>query len=227
MNNLTNWLLAIIIVLLLGGGVYWIYNNQNPVNNNTSTTTTNNTNTANNTGTETKNLPNLSEAVKAEDHKLGPDDAKVVLVEYSDFQCPACQQLGPVFKSMVDKFPGQVQFVYRHFPLDFHPLAKDAAKIAEAAGKQGKFFEMAEFYFKNPGFTLDKAYEQAASLGLNVDTMKAEIANGDYDAKVDADMKSGSASGVAGTPTMFLNGKQLPWEQTTDIENVIKKELGV
>lgn len=228
MNNITNWLLAIIIVLLLGGGVYWVYSNQNASKNTgTTTNTTNNANTDTANTDTTKNLANLSEAVTAKDHKLGPDNAPVVLVEYSDFQCPACKQLSPVFKSMVDKFPGKVQFVYRHFPLlEIHPLANDAAKISEAAAKQGKFFEMADFYFQNSSFTLDSAYAYAATLGLNVDSMKSEVANGDYDAIVSADIASGTASGVAGTPTMFMNGKQLPWEQTTDIENVIKKQLG-
>ncbi len=210
----------------MGGGVYWIYSSQNAVYN-TSSASSNATTTDSDTTVANQNLTPLSTPVSAEDYKIGPDDAAVVLVEYADFQCPACLQLSPVFKSMVDKFPGKVQFVYRHFPLSYHSLAKDAAKIADAAGKQGKFYEMIQFYFDNPSFSLESAYEHALALGLDTERMKSEIANGDYDAAIEADIASGNSSGVAGTPTIFMNGRQLPWEETTDLENTIKKELGV
>ncbi len=223
MSNMTNWLLAIIIVLLFGGGIYWIYSNQSPdYATNTGSTTTSDT-----TGdTTSQNLPSLTEPVNDEDHKLGPDDAAVVLVEYSDFQCPACQQMGPMFASMVDKFPGKVQLVHRHFPLDFHELAADAAKIAEAASTEGKFFDVADYYFANPSFTLEGTYTHLNDLGLDGEMIKTEVENGDYDAAVNADIASGGASGVSGTPTLYMNGTQLSWEHTIDLENTIKAELG-
>ncbi|HPN67777.1 MAG TPA: thioredoxin domain-containing protein [bacterium] len=224
MNNITNWLLAIIIVLLLGGGVYWIYTNQNPRYTNTNSNTTSDSSTT--AATDTKDLPKLSMEINEADHKLGPDDAPVKLVEYADFQCPACKQLSPTFMSMADKFPGQVQFVYRHFPLSYHPLSKDAARIAEGAAEQGKFFEMAEYFFTTSDFTIDSAYEHAASLGLDIDKIKSDVAAGKYDAAIDKDYNSGQESGVAGTPTLYMNGTQLSWEDTTGLENTIKKALG-
>jgi protein-disulfide isomerase len=167
----------------------------------------------------------LTTEINDADHKLGPDSATVKLVEYADFQCPACKQLSPTFKSMADKFPGKVQFVYRHFPLSYHPLAKDAARISEAAAAQGKYYEMNDYLFAND-FTLDSAYEFAGTLGLDVEKMKSEVSAGKYDAKIDADFNSGQESGVAGTPTLYMNGTQLSWEDTTALDKTIEKALG-
>ena len=219
MKNITNWIIAVFIVVLLSGAVYWVYNWKNPPAN------ANNNNTSSNTNSTTT-ASKLTNPISADDWTIGPDNAQIQLVEYSDFQCPACRSLSPIFISMVDKFPGQVSLTYRHFPLDFHENAMPSAEIAEAAGAQGKFWEMAEYMLAND-LNQDKALEYASStLGLDVERMKAEIDSKQYQTKINTQKAGGAASGVPGTPAIFLNGELLEWDATTDIENTIKSKLG-
>jgi len=224
MNNMNNWLIAIGIIVLLGGGVYWLYGGQdkNSSGGNTNTNTNTNTTTATNTGDDANVPPaKLSQAVNDQDHTFGATEAKIQIVEYADYQCPACKALSPGFKATAEKYPDNVSFTYRHFPLSYHEKARPAALIAEAAAAQGKFWEMGDWLFAND-FTIDSAYEHAASLGLDVDRMKSEIESGMYDAKVDGDYQSGVSSQVPGTPTLFLNGELLDWEKTQNLDGTIQ-----
>lgn len=233
MNNMTNWLLAVLIVLLLGFGTWQIYAYQNPNNNGTSSTA--NANNGNNQNNQANtNNANTQQAeptgklvteVSANDWTKGPDNAQIKLVAYGDFQCPACRQLGPIFESMVDKFPGKVSFTFRHFPLSFHPFAAPAAQITEAAGAQGKFWEMHDFIMKDSAMTVDSAYAYAATIGLDVDKMKQDVDGKVNDAKIQGMMKDGESSGVQGTPSLYLNGELLSWADTTAIEQTITKKL--
>ena len=92
----------------------------------------------------------LAVPVNAVDHTLGPADARVTVVEYGDFECPICKQAAPVVKLAMNRFAGRIRFVYRHFPLeDVHPHALLAAEAAEAAGGQGKFWQMHDLLFDN------------------------------------------------------------------------------
>ncbi|MBU0648068.1 DsbA family protein [Patescibacteria group bacterium] len=216
MQNTNNWLVAIVIVALLSGGIYWVYNAQknDVVANGTTPTNTPPTNT-----------PQLSEPISIDDWTLGPDNAQVQLVVFEDYQCPACRSLSPIFESMVDKYPGQVSYTYRHFQLDGHPLALPAALVAEAAGAQGKFWEMHNWLLAN-NIDLDQAYEYAQNeLGLDVEQMKQEVDNGTHLSKINGQKQSGVTSGVTGTPSLYLNGKLLEWEATTDVENTVMNAL--
>lgn len=154
--------------------------------------------------------------VTSSDHITGAADSQITLVEYSDFECPACKQYQPIITQLIADYGDRVRFVYRHFPIySKHPNAEAAARAAEAASKQGKFFEFAQVLFdhQDDWATLsnpkDKFTEYAAFLSLNVDQFKADFSNGASKAAVDADYKGGVEGGVNGTPTLFLNGIML------------------
>lgn len=221
MNNINNWLIAVGIVVLLGGAAWWLYTNENPTgaDNNTNVTTN-----GDNNNTSTEPTGTLATPISESDWTLGPADATVQIVEYADYQCPACKALSPGFKQVATSFPEGVSFTYRHFPLSYHELAQPSAEISEAAGAQGKFWEMQEWFFAND-FTLDGAYEYAAEIGLDVDRMKQEVADGIYTDKVNNDYLSGQQSGVPGTPTLFINGELLDWEKTQNLEGTINSLL--
>lgn len=152
--------------------------------------------------------------VRETDHMAANKKAKVVLVEYSDFQCPACGQYHPLIKQVLAKYNDKIAFMQRHFPLQQHKNAIAAARAAEAAGKQGKFFEMGDILFTNQKDweTLDnpvkKFEEYAKKLKLNMDQFKKDNTDA-QDKKIEDDRNSGVALGVNSTPTFFLNGAKL------------------
>ncbi len=220
MNNANNWLLAIAIVVLLGGTAWWLYGSDDSANTNTNNPTTTNTPDTTTTVPSSK----LTMAISDTDWTSGPADAQIQIVEYADFECPACKGLSPGFKTVAAQFPDQVSFTYRHFPLSYHALAMPGAQIAEAAGAQGKFWEMSKYMFGNQ-FSVDSAYGHAASLGLDIERMKSEIEAGTYDEKINKDYVSGQESGVPGTPSLFLNGELLEWEKTQDLTGTINSIL--
>lgn len=141
---------------------------------------------------------------------FGPADAKVTIVEFSDFQCPYCSRAADVAHKVKEKYSEKVRFVFRQFPLSFHQNAHGAAEAAMAANAQGKFWEMHDIMFKNQG-ALDRANleKHAAAIGLDIDKFKAALDNKEFAAAVDADVKMGGEVAVQGTPSMFLNGKRV------------------
>lgn len=148
--------------------------------------------------------------VKADSWKTGTDSAKVTLVEFSDFECPACKAAKPIVESLLTKYNGQIQFVYRFFPLPSHEFGFISAEAAEAAGRQGKFWEMRNKLFEISPSLAKSDLDQAAK-GLNLDIVKFD-SDLDSDAvrqKVLNDQADGNALGVNATPTFFINGKRL------------------
>ncbi len=170
-------------------------------------------------------------AVSDEDHSKGAENPKVTIVEYSDFQCPGCASVYPTVKQIVSEFPNDVKFVYRHFPLtQIHPNAIPAAYAAEAAAKQGEFWAMHDMIFNtqrtwaNESDPMTHFESYAESLGLDVEKFKEDVERKEVKDKVARDERS--ASGLRGTPTFFLNGKQIDnpanyAEFKTLIENAI------
>jgi protein-disulfide isomerase len=140
---------------------------------------------------------------------IGPANAAVTLVEFSDFQCPYCARLSPVLDSVVRTYPRDVRLVFKHFPLSFHAQARAAAAAAIAAGNQGRFFEfrarvMPHFRELNEDLYLAAARE----LGLDMNRFRREMALTDeVNAMLDADIELGRTVGVEGTPTVFVNGR--------------------
>lgn len=151
-------------------------------------------------------------AVTDKDHVRGDiDKAKVVLVEYSDYECPFCSRHHPTLQALVDKYGDDVAWVYRHFPLtSIHPEAKPAALAAECANEQGKFWEFTDEMFANQASLGDDFYlEVAGDLGLNVNKFTECYESEKYKDVVDEQMASGRAAGVSGTPATFVNGQMI------------------
>ena len=145
-----------------------------------------------------------------DDPARGDVNAQVTIVEFTDFQCPACAAMHPVLEEVLKSYGNKVRFVVRDFPLTQHENARKAAEAANAAHAQGKFFEYASLLFKNQK-ALDVASlkKYATDLGLNRARFDAELDRGVYTAEIEKDLEDGEMYGVGSTPTIFVNGVQL------------------
>ncbi len=154
----------------------------------------------------------------------GNKDAAHFLVEFSDFQCPACRAYKNTVDEIVNKYSDKLLFGYRHFPLDQHPFAMPAAQAAVAAQKQGKFFEMYNLLFDNQdSFSNDIFEKLATQLNLNIDQYKKDVtAANDFILKERA---FGLNVGVNSTPTFFLDGKKMNLFNPSDLQKQIEETL--
>lgn len=172
--------------------------------------------------------------VREDSNTIGSPSARVTIVEFGDFQCPACKAAHPAVKQILNEYPDDVYFVFRHYPLPMHRNAKIAAYAAEAAGEQGQFFEMHDLLYENQEEwaestgPMDIFNEFATELGLDLtqfaeDIKKEEIASG-----VSNDQKDGNLVGVSATPTFYINGKQafkgVP--SYSDFKTALEAEMG-
>jgi protein-disulfide isomerase len=161
-------------------------------------------------------MSGLTPPVSQDDHRAGPDDAPVTLVEYGDFECPHCGRAHPIVREVQELMGPRLRFVFRHFPLaEMHPHAVPAAQAAEAAAGQGKFWEMHHLLFENQQALEDLDLVRYAK-ALQLDTVRfaRELAAGLHADRVRKDFRSGVRSGVNGTPTFFINGVRhdRPWD---------------
>lgn len=173
------------------------------------------------------------------DHVFGKKDSKVVLMEYGDFQCPGCGGAHPTVKKLSEKYEGHIAFVFRNFPIaSKHPNARAAAAAAEAAGLQGKYWEMHNLVFETQSswqnlssgdrgkFFLDYAKQ----LKLDEAKFAKDMESAGVNEKINFDQAIGKKAGVEATPTFFLNGKRLGddvWGQEETFEKAIKEQLKV
>jgi Na+:H+ antiporter, NhaA family len=145
----------------------------------------------------------------ARDHVRGAEEAPVTLVEYGDFQCPYCGDAYPVVRELQERFGDRVRFAFRHMPLaDLHPRAPFAAEAAEAAGAQGRFWEMHDRLFEHQ-LELGDAELRGHAEAIGIDDRErfdAELRDRVHAARVEADHRSGARSGVPSTPRFFING---------------------
>jgi protein-disulfide isomerase len=142
------------------------------------------------------------------DHRQGPADAPLTLVEYGDYECPYCGEAYPIVKRVQQALGDNLQLVFRNFPLtSAHPHAQQAAEAAESAGAQGKFWEMHDaLYEHQTDLATDGLLRIGESIGLDVTTLRNDLASGKFEDRVYEDFMSGARSGVNGTPTFFING---------------------
>src|SRR5579872_6772917 len=143
--------------------------------------------------------PSLTLPVGKRDHALGRSDAKVVLVEYGDYQCPYCGAAYPIVKRIQKELGTSLRFVFRNFPItNSHPQAEWAAETAEAASAQGKFWEMHDFLYENQRYMGDEAYFAKAEEKLKLDAAKIgrEVTQHAYSRRIEEDYSSGIRSGV-------------------------------
>jgi Na+:H+ antiporter, NhaA family len=144
----------------------------------------------------------------ARDHVRGPVDAPLTLVEYGDFECPFCGRATGTVEELRARFGDRLRYVFRHVPLvDVHPHARLAAEAAEAAAAQGRFWELHDRLFAGQDrLTAADLLEHAAAAGLDVPRFARDLGSGRFARRVEEDLESAEASGVAGTPTFFVNG---------------------
>lgn len=152
----------------------------------------------------------LRQPVGDEDHVRGPTEAPVTLVEYGDYQCPSCQAAHQEVEQLLGVHGDQVRFVFRHFPLmSVHEHALPAATAAEAAGRQGKFWEMHSKLFESRGQLADADLRDYANdIGLDLAQFNADRTDEQIERAIREQRLQGARSGVNGTPTFFLNGER-------------------
>jgi len=154
--------------------------------------------------------PELAASIANGGPSFGPADAKVTVVEFSDFQCPYCSRAATVVEQVKEKYGTRVRFVFRQFPLPMHENARGAAEAALAANAQGKFWQFHDKAFQNQGKLTREGLEGIAKdAGLDVAAFKKALDSKTYAAEVDSDMKLGESVAVNGTPTMFINGARV------------------
>jgi protein-disulfide isomerase len=158
---------------------------------------------------------------------MGPASAKVLVVAFSDFQCPFCSRAVPTLKQIEQDYKGKIRVAFKQMPLPFHDHAHLAAEAALAANEQGKFWEMHDKLFANQQ-ALERANldQYAQDLGLNMSKFRAALDSGKFKEKVDSDAKEGAAVGATGTPTFFINGHKLVGAQPVEaFKTAIDAEL--
>jgi len=159
---------------------------------------------------------------------IGPENAPVTIVEFSDYQCPFCKRAEPTLKQVAARYPEQVRIVYRHFPLDsIHPLARPAAEAAACAADQDKFWEFHELVWEaTPDLGPEKLTEMAETLALDPEAFGACVGERRFQADVAKDLADGQAAGVNGTPAFFVNGIPLSGARSLDdFVRLIESEL--
>ncbi len=203
--NRVGWIIfTAVVVVLLGGLVVWARISNPPIDL---------------SGVENNSVVAASEQNgNIGDHVKGSDANKIIFVEYGDYQCPSCQGAYPNLNKIMDQYGDDIQFVFRNFPLTtIHPNARAAAAAAEAAGLQGKFWEMHDLLYANASDwqtqdatkRLEVFSSYATSLGINVDKFKEDLTSSPVSKKINFDMALGKSVGTQATPTFFLNGEKV------------------
>ena len=203
--NKVGWIIfTAVVVVLLGGLVVWARISNPPIDL---------------SGVENNSIVAASEQNgNIGDHVKGSDANKIILVEYGDYQCPSCQGAFPNLNKLMDEYGDDIQFIFRNFPLTaIHPNARAAAAAAEAAGLQGKFWEMHDLLYESPSDwqnldtakRLDVFTNYASTLELDIEKFKSDFAGSQVSKKINFDMALGKSAGTSATPTFFLNGEKL------------------
>src|SRR3989338_10639825 len=175
----------------------------------------------------------IVDAVNPTDQIFGISDSEVTLIEYGDFQCPACAQYEPIVQKVRTDYADKIAFVYRHFPLSQHKNAKITAYASEAAGKQGKFWEMHDMIYdgQNAWASLSEdkiralLAKYAETIGLDLKLFAEQIDSSEIKDKVQADNSGGLKAGVNATPTFILNGKKIQPRSYDEFKKFIEQEL--
>jgi protein-disulfide isomerase len=157
----------------------------------------------------------------------GNPKASVTLIEFSDFQCPYCQRVRPTMTRLREMYSDRVRFAFRHYPLDFHPQAQKAGEAAACAGEQGKFWEMHDRLWQNPGkLQVEDLKAHAQSLGLVAADFASCLDSGRFATLVENDLRAGQEYGISGTPAFFVNGRPIVGAMPLEaFQQVIDDEL--
>lgn len=172
--------------------------------------------------------PMRMEIAAGDSPSMGPDDAVVTIIEFSDFQCPYCQRLAPTLTKIAEEYGDDVRLVFRQFPLpQLHADAEKAAEASLCAAEEDKFWEMHDAMFEDiRALSVDQLKQTAAGLGLDATSFAECLDTGRYSLQVAEDVKAGQQAGVSGTPAMFINGRFLSGAQPYEaITAIIEDEL--
>jgi protein-disulfide isomerase len=221
-------IIAIVLIVAAGAG-YWLYNSSTgPKQPKTGPTPTN-------TNTRASSTPANAPLGAQPPNSLGPQTADVTVEEFADFQCPQCGATHPVIKELQGIYSGKVRFIFRNYPLAIpaHDKAYDAAVAAEAAGIQGKYWQMQDKLFMNQkGWSDNPNYRQlwadyAKDIGLDVDKWQADISGLAAKARVDEDLKRGRGLNINSTPTIYINGRPVQYQDfsVAAMRNLIDAEI--
>jgi protein-disulfide isomerase len=148
---------------------------------------------------------------------LGSPTAAVTVEEFADFQCPSCGDKHPILKQVQSIYGSRIKFIFRNFPLQMHDKAYEAAVASEAAGMQGKFWDMHnQLYTNQKAWSVDPNYREAfvgyaQKIGLDVEKFKNDMAGLQTKSRVEADMQRGKMIGINSTPTVFVDNKSVPY----------------
>ena len=160
-------------------------------------------------------------------NSIGNNSKNVELVEYGDFQCPSCSQYFPIVEAAQKQFANDIKFTFRHFPLtSIHKNALAASRAAEAAGKQGKFFEMYALLYQNQQVWSEQSnpiptfQSYAEQIGLNMNQYNTDFASEATNSTINADVAEGTSKGVSGTPTFYINGKKLDNKDISSLDGL-------
>ncbi|MEK7138947.1 MAG: thioredoxin domain-containing protein [Patescibacteria group bacterium] len=186
-------------------------------------------------GNTTGTTAMIVDAVNPTDRVFGTSDSKVTLIEYGDFQCPACAQYEPIVQKVRTDYAGNIAFIYRHFPLRQHQHAKITAYASEAAGKQGKFWEMHDMIYNGQNtwanLSGDKTrvvlIKYAETIGLDLVSFEKDMDSSEIKNKVASDNDGGLKAGVNATPTFILNGKRIQPRSYDEFKDLIEQEISV
>ncbi|MBI3443070.1 DsbA family protein [Candidatus Woesebacteria bacterium] len=170
--------------------------------------------------------------VREDSFKTASASAKVTLVEFGDYQCPACKAAHPSVKQLVKDYADKINFVFRNFPLPQHKNAQISAEAAEAAGVQGKFWEMHDKLYQNQNVWSESNQPlviftgYAKELGLDTAKFQNDVSTNKFSEKINRDQNDANALEINGTPTFFINNKRLDGISSySDFKNAIDKEL--
>jgi protein-disulfide isomerase len=159
----------------------------------------------------------------------GPEDAPVTMVKFEDYQCPFCQEIQPTVMKLLSKYDGKIRLVHKDLPLDrIHPQARQAAEAARCADEEGKFWSYHDILYANsPKVSKDNLKSYAKEVGLDIKAFDRCLGTGKFKAAVQRDLIDGAQLGIMGTPTFFINGREISGSQPLRaFEAIIDEELG-
>lgn len=155
---------------------------------------------------------------------IGPSDAKVKIVEFSDFQCPACKSRKQEIDDLLKQYPSDLNLTYRYFPLDYHPGGRIGAQAAQASGMQGKFREMYDKLFDDQdNINEDNIKKWAKEIGLDMDRFNNDYTSDEVKNVIDHDLKAGDEIGLKGTPTLYVNGVEVAGSLASQVGKLLGK----
>ncbi|MDP3998722.1 MAG: DsbA family protein [bacterium] len=216
-NKVTPILITVIIVAAFAAGLMWTKSQTNVVA----------PKSANQEAGGATGVEKMEIAVGPNDPVKGNPEAKIIIVEFSDFQCPFCGFAEPTLRKIFETYPDQVKLVYKNYPLPSHENAENAALAVLCAKDQGKYWDYHDKLFENQeSLKVDDLRKYAADLGLNTQDFNSCLESKKHKSQIEADVMEANRVGIQGTPAFFINGRSLYGAQPFEkFQEIIEEEL--